>query len=152
MLKSPSLDPGFFKEEKPKNKKETKRSSRFYWTVTGVIAIVAIISVIFLVNSRATIQDQDQQIQSFIAKEKKWENTKAELAKVSEKNAELEKKNENLKAEAEEFKQERNNALNKAQIAKKYGKDMEELALSHAAKFQKLRIENDKLKKQRNNY
>jgi len=59
--------------------------------------------------------------------------------------AALKKENKELNLLAKDRLDEKNDALAMAAKEKAYGKSMEELAQSHAAKFQKQRIENNQL-------
>ncbi len=136
-------------ETKETTKKGTKKTIRFCWIIAAMIAIAAIaLTVAFvsmITNNKATIEDQEGRIESFIAKQVKWEQTKEKLAETTEQNVELEEANESLKLEIEKARKEKSSALAKAAIARDYGEDMEELARSHAQKFQELRIKNNKL-------
>jgi len=131
-------------EKKPKSEKKTLKW--FSWIPIVIMLVVLAILMPLLINSAAELQNQKE---SALLKQEKWNTTKNGLVNINneltEKNANLEEKNKGLNSLADSRLKEKDNALAKAEKEKTYGKSMEQLAQSHAAKFQKQRIETNQL-------
>lgn len=142
---------GLLEAETPKTAKiRTNRMPKWVTIILIVIVIAAIaIPVSFWIDRQTKLQNTKEEL---IARQNIWQKAEHKLIEtnneLSGKNLALTEENEQLESLAEKRLNQRNRALADAIREKEYGKEMEELALSHAGKVSKLRVENNELSRE----
>lgn len=137
----------YFERKEPKIKKKRKKLLNWWRWATIILATIIILtpSIVYIVksNKQAAIKANLLQETAVLKKEVQTQKeAKKSLIKLIQKQkAEIKKLNSfanvaHMKAKGAKF---------AAEDWKKWGKDMEKLARTHANRFQELRIENDRL-------
>lgn len=135
-------------EARPEPRKKRSKS-KFIWIVGIVVIALCAVFTIALTNTRSALQNKKEEL---ITKQNQWNQTEKNLTEannqLSKENTVLIKEKDDLESRAKKRLEQRDRALADAVKEKAYGKEMNELALSHAKKVSTFRVENDKLSRE----